>query len=111
LDKAFSPIDEGFLPWRRDFSLFVEDFGLGEGIFLLLKGFSLGEGVFLLGFSRVLVRPGRGEGEASLFLLQGEGLTPLARAYKPLSGTGRGGKDLAPNLLTLPFSRGLTGLF
>ena len=59
-----SLIDEGFLPWRRDVSLFVEDFGLGERTFLLLKGFSLGEGAFPLGvFLSSRSAGGRGEGE------------------------------------------------
>jgi len=60
LEKAFSLIDEGFLPWRRDFLLLKRfsleevfpwrrDFFLSAEGFSLARGFSLGEGVFPLG--------------------------------------------------------------
>jgi hypothetical protein len=48
--------------------------------------------------------------EGGLPLFQGEGLRPLARARRPLSGTGRGGKGRGPTSIPSPFFKGLIGL-
>jgi len=96
LDKAFSLIYEGFLPWRRDFSLFVEDFDLGEGIFLLLKGFRLVKGLFLLRFPEFSFGRGEGRGEGGGLPLPPSRGRLLARGRVSLSREGEEGERTWP---------------